>query len=661
MAPSRAMILIYLFTFSLFSPTYAQKVVPKSPPSPPLDDLAPAPAPSSDLCNGIWLSYTYLSGKKIHPVKKLPKQPYSFKSELTILNNDEVALKSWMVFVGFQHGELLVSASNVVLNNGSSLPGFVDEGAVFSGYPMANLKTAIQTAGALDQMSVTVEFEGTQFGVKPPKVPLPHNISLANDGYICPKPVKEGNVTLNTCCTRDPDYKPKMTVKDEFLPRQNGDLTIMYDVTKSYEGSYWAQVTMTNHNQLGRLDYWKLSWNWMNDEFIKDMKGAYPDVVDANDCMNGPQSVQYQGLDWSTVLNCYRRPTIVDLPPQYANDTTLGKIPNCCRNGTILPPGMDESKSVSSFLIQVNKMPPQMNQSVVEPPQNWQIKGILNPTYTCGPPVRVSPSEFPSANGLPINTTVFASWQVVCNITKPKNTPPKCCVSFSSYFNDSIVPCKTCACGCPKNTGKTCSTTAPAMFLPPEAQLIPFDNRTKLSVAWAQLNHRPIPNPLPCSDNCGVSINWHLFTDFNKGWSARVTIFNWEETIFADWFVAAEMKNAAAGFQKAYSFNGTVMGDDNTTIFMQGIEGLNYLMGETNGTKISDPRVPGKQQSVLSFTKKPTPGIRVAERDGFPTKFYFNGEECSLPSILPINSGYRKGPLTLIPVLIAILVLFFIQ
>lgn len=470
-----------------------------------------------------------------------------------------------------------------------------------------------------------------------------------------------GNFTLNTCCIRDPDFKSNMTIADEFLPRQKGDLTIMYDVTKSYEGSYWAQVTMTNHNPLGRLDYWQLSWDWMQDEFINNMKGAYPDIVDANDCANGPQAAQYPGLDWSTVLNCQRRPTIIDLPPQYANDTTLGKIPFCCRNGTILPPGMDESKSTSSFLIQVNKMPPKMNQSLIDPPQNWQIKGILNPNYKCGPPVRVSPSEFPSPTGLPVNTTVFASWQVVCNITRPKSVAPKCCVSFSAYFNESIVPCRTCACGCPKNTGQTCSTTAPAMFLPPEAQLIPFDNRTKLALAWAELNHQPIPNPLPCSDNCGVSINWHVSTDYSNGWSARITVFNWEETNFADWFIATELKNAAAGFQKAYSFNGTLMNNVNNTIFMQGLEGLNYLMGETNGTRPLDPRVPGKQQSVLSFTKKLTPGIRVAERDGFPTKVYFNGEECSLPKIIPRSSGYKKGPLTIITIVIAVLVLIFIE
>ncbi|KAL2921219.1 COBRA-like protein 7, partial [Bienertia sinuspersici] len=641
-----------ILLFSLLSLSSAQPPTPKKP-------------PSSDTCNGIWLTYTYGSGNKLHPYLKTPsKQPYTFKSTLTILNNDDVELKSWRVYVGFHHDEILVSASNAVTADGSSLPAKVGEdGAVFAGYPQSDIKTGIQTAGDLKQTSVKVEFEGTQFGVAPPNAPLPINITLVNDGYVCPPSSKSGNFTLNTCCERDPDFKSNMTIKsDKFLPRKKGDLTIMYDVTKSYEGSYWAQVTMTNHNPLGRLDYWKLNWDWMQDEFIVAMKGAHPDIIDANDCVNGPQAAQYPGLDWSTVMNCERRPTIIDLPLQFANNTELGKIPFCCRNGTILPESMDETQSVSSFLIQVNKMPPNMNKSLIEPPQNWQISGVLNPTYKCGPPVRVSPSEVPSPNGVPVNVTVFASWQVVCNITKPKNVAPKCCVSFSSYVNESIIPCKTCACGCPDKTSQTCSTTAPAMFIPPEAQLIPFENRTRLSLAWAAINHRAVPNPLPCSDNCGVSINWHVSTDYNKGWSARVTLFNWGETEFADWFVAAELKNAAPGFEKAYSFNGTLMTDVKNTIFMQGLEGLNYLMGETNGTKPSDPRIPGKQQSVLSFTKKPTPGVKIIERDGFPTKVYFNGEECSLPEIIPIKSGgYKKGPLTVISALIVTLVLFIIE
>ncbi|KAJ7955179.1 COBRA-like protein [Quillaja saponaria] len=620
-----------------------------------------APAPASNVCNGVFLSYVYTGGQKLPPnFKSDPgKQPYRFESMLTVLNNGLDDLKAWRVYVGFQHHEYLVSASNAVLSDGTSFPAGVGNGTVFSGYPATDLKTAIETAGDLTQMQVQIKLLGTQFGVASPNVPMPSNITLANDGFLCPKPTAPGKSEMHVCCTKDANFITNITVDDVFLPRQNGDLTIMYDVVKTYDSSYWADVTISNHNPLGRLDSWKLSWDWMRNEFINTMKGAYPYVVDSSDCIFGGQGTYYKDLDFSSVLNCEKRPTIIDLPPTKANDSDVGRIPFCCRNGTILPPSMDPSKSTARFQIQVFKMPPDLNRSQLTPPQNWRINGTHNPDYKCGPPVRVSPSHFPDLTGLPSNTTAVASWQVVCNITKDKGTTPKCCVSFSAYYNDSVIPCKTCACGCPRNTDRTCSTTKPAMLLPPEAILVPFANRSKMAKAWADLKHLPLPNPMPCDDSCGVTINWHLYTDYRRGWSARVTLFNWDETNFPDWFAAVQLDKATVGFEKTYSFNGSTLSLEgkNNTVFMQGLPGLNYLVAETVGANPQkDPRVPGKLQSVLSFTKKNTPGINVAGRDGFPTKVFFNGEECSLPSVYP-TSADRKVSASALSVVLAVLVL----
>ncbi|XP_076944352.1 COBRA-like protein 7 [Bidens hawaiensis] len=605
---------------------------------------AQPPPPASDSCNGIFLSYTYTSGSKLPPDQPT-NQPYRFESTLRILNNAAEELKSWRVFVGFQHDEYLVSASNAVVADGSvSIPGRVGNGTVFAGFPNADLKTAIETAGDVNQMSVRVDLVGTQFGVGAPDVPMPRNISLVNDGFVCPRPTMQGTRVMNVCCTKDPNAVTNDTVADEFLRRQTGDLTIMYDVIRTYESSYWAEVTIENHSPLGRLDNWNLTWDWMRDEFINDIKGAHPYTRDSTQCIFGPQGAFYHKLDFSNVLNCERRPTIIDLPLEMTNNTKWGMIPFCCRNGTILAPTMDPSKSKSAFQLEVYKMPPDLNRSELVPPQNFKISGRLNPDYKCGPPVRVSPSVFPDPSGLPGSTAV-SSWQVVCNITQAKGSSPRCCVSFSAYFNESIIPCPTCACGCPSGTGsRTCSTTAPAMFLPAQALLVPFENRTALSTAWASIQRRTIPNPLPCGDNCGVSLNWHLLTDYRGGWTARITLFNWDETSFADWFVAMEMDKSAPGFEKAYSFNASALelNGVNDTIFMQGLPGLNYLVGEVDGNNPKkDPRVPGKQQSVISFTKKLTPGINVAGGDGFPTKVFFNGEECALPRVLPTSGSFR--------------------
>lgn len=94
--------------------------------------------------------------------------------------------------MGFQHDEYLVSASNAVLSDGTTLPAKVGNGTVFAGYPMSDLKTAIETAGDSTQMQVQVNLVGTQFGVASPGVPLPSNISLANDGFICNKVAGQG-------------------------------------------------------------------------------------------------------------------------------------------------------------------------------------------------------------------------------------------------------------------------------------------------------------------------------------------------------------------------------------------------------------------------------------------------------------------------------------
>lgn len=160
-----------------------------------------------------------------------------------------------------------------------------------------------------------------------------------------------------------------MTNSTSFLPRDSGDITIAYDVIQSYPSSYLAQVTIENRNPLGRLDHWQLSWEWERHEFIHSMKGAYPAVIDASDCIFGRQGQFYtDSLDFSKALSCKRKPTIVDLPPWRFNDTDLGGIPHCCRNGTILSPEMDLEKVVSSFQLQVSKIPRDLNRSILFPP-----------------------------------------------------------------------------------------------------------------------------------------------------------------------------------------------------------------------------------------------------------------------------------------------------
>ncbi|KAJ7948473.1 COBRA-like protein [Quillaja saponaria] len=435
-----------------------------------------------------------------------------------------------------------------------SLPA-VGNGTTLAGNPMTDLKTSIETAGDFNQIQVRMEFSGTQFGLKPSATPMPKTIRLENDGFKCPAPRIRGKTYMHVCCKKDPKYKVKKPIKTKFFPRQNGDLSLTYDILQAYTDNYQAQVTIDNNHPLGRLDHWNLTWEWMRGEFIYNMRGAYTHKKDPSECIYGPAGKYYQDFDFSKVMNCAKKPIIADLPPDRAEDKDVGKLPYCCKNGTILPKLMDESKA------------------------------------RCSPPIRVDPTEFPDPSGLDTTTSAIASWQIICNITRPKPKAARCCVSFSAFYNDSVIPS---------------------------------------SIGTLQLTKRP-------------------------GWTARITLFNWEEFNFENWFTALQFKKASRGYENVYSFNGTMLPELNRTIFMQGLKGLNYLMGETNGTHTYDPRVPGKQQSVISFTKKNMKDFQI-QRDGFPSKVFFNGEECALPTTLPrVSSGHKSRLSSMAVIFIAIL------
>lgn len=171
---------------------------------------------------------------------------------------------------------------------------------------------------------------------------------------------------------------------------------------------------------------------------------------------------------------------------------------------------------------------------------------------------------------------------------------PKHHVSFSGFYNDSIVPCTTCAYGCPKNPQPICSATSTALLHLYSALTLAPVNRLNQIVAWAGVQHEALPDPLPCQDYCGVSIDWHIISDCTDGWSAHMTIFDWSNQTFPDWFPAIELEKAFSGFQQAYSFNATAIPDMNNTILVEDLPGLNYLISAQNFSA-------GELQSVLDW------------------------------------------------------------
>ncbi|KAH0751413.1 hypothetical protein KY285_004561 [Solanum tuberosum] len=620
-----------------------------------------AAPPAQENCDGVFVTYAFDNREREYPfVKNVTAQAWAFTSMLTVINTGLFELKSWKVQVGFQHNEVLISTDGAVAMGGDGFPVKTGKnGTVLAGFPQADLKTAIDTAGDFTQMAAQVKIKGTQFGVPTKSTPMPKSINLLNDGYKCPAP-KKFKTFMQMCCKKDPKFKPKNT-SIKFMERQNGDLSFTYDVLSAFENKYQAQVTIDNISPLGRLDRWNLTWEWMRNEFIYSMKGAYTHKKDPSECIYGPQGQYYKDFDFSVVMSCQKKPVISDLPPEMENNDKLGKLPFCCKNGALLPTTMNGTKARSIFQMEVFKLPPDMNRTALYPPQNWKIEGRVNPSYKCGPPIRVDPTGFPDPSKIGITLNAVASWQITCNISRPQPKQAKCCVSFSAFYTDSVVPCNTCACGC-EQTSK-CDGNAKPLPLPAQALLVPFQDREKLAKEWNRIKHLgAMPNKLPCPDNCGVSINWHLESNYKTGWTARMTLFNWGNDPFVDWFTAVQMKkNIGDGYENVYSFNGTKLPQRTNTIFMQGLKGLTYLVGQVNGTNPNkDPKVPGKQQSVISFLKKNTPNVNIEGGDGFPSKVIFNGEECALPPNFPKSHAAFKSQVGLLPAVLLVLLTFLL-
>ncbi|XP_033148896.1 COBRA-like protein 11 [Brassica rapa] len=640
---------LLLFTTFSFAQDYGEDVEKKD-----------TPPPGLARCNGVYMSYNSGGREKLYPrTKNATAQAWSFKATAMIVNTGIEEVKGWEMFVGYRHREIIVSATGAVSSDGD-FPYDASNGTTFIGSPNTDLKTSIETAGDYTKISTNIEITGTLFGGRGTATPLPRSIKLVNDGWQCPAATSKGG-TMQVCCKRNPKFKAKKKTKTKFTPRRHGDLNIIYDVLQAYTSNYMAQVTIDNDSPLGRLDHWNLTWEWMRGEFIHSLRGAYSAEKNPSECLHSKAGQFYGDLDFSQVATCQKKPIIKDLPAERKEDKLIGMLPFCCKNGTLLPALMDASKSRAIFQLQVYKVPPDQNRTAFFPPQHWKIDGIVNPQYKCGPPVRVDPTGFPDPSGLQATTYAFATWQVICNITKPKPKAARCCVSYSAFYNDSAIPCNTCACGCGDIDTDTCNANARQLLLPPDSLLVPFENRTLKAKVWAKRKHLAFPKKLPCPDNCGISLNWHVNSDYADGWSARVTVFNWGANAVEDWFAAVDLGKAGLGYENVYSFNGSRVPPKNQTIFFQGVRGMNFLIGLTNGTHPGrDPKVPGKMQSVISF-KKHLGTLNIPRGDGFPKRVFFNGEECELPKFFPKkSSGKRLSGIGFFPSILLVITTFLV-
>ncbi|CAI9770132.1 unnamed protein product [Fraxinus pennsylvanica] len=371
----------------------------------------------------------------------------------------------------------------------------------------------------------------------------------------------------------------------------NGNITIKWDVLQANGGTEDVTVSIINYQLFRHIEYpgWKLSWAWPGNEVIWNIVGA--EATEQGNCSAfGGGKLPHC---------CEKEPVIIDLLP----GTPYNKqVANCCKGGVVSSMTQDPEKYISAFQMNVGSSDTKGSGPGI--PVNFTL-GLQG--YTCGEPFQVPPTKFSEDQGRR-RTQALATWNVTCSYSQFRaSAAPTCCVSFSAFYNDTIIPCQDCSCAC--QTGAKC---VKAGDLPPVLQL----------------QHNEPPQPLlQCSDDmCPIRVHWHVMQSYREYWRVKITVTNLNYVKnYSQWNLVVLHPNLQS-VTRVFSFNYKPLnqyGNINDTGMFYGIQHYNDMLLQAG--------VNGNVQTEMLLHKDP--GI-FSFREGwaFPRKISFNGGQCVLPS-----------------------------
>ncbi|KAL9231527.1 hypothetical protein vseg_006748 [Gypsophila vaccaria] len=379
----------------------------------------------------------------------------------------------------------------------------------------------------------------------------------------------------------------------------NGNITIKWDVVQWTADGYVATVTMFNFQQYRHIQApgWTLGWTWAKKEVIWSMVGAQ--ATEQGDCSKFKANLPHC---------CKKTPTIVDLLPGTPYNQQFN---NCCRGGVINSWAQDPATAVSAFQVSVGQSG--TTNKTVKVPRNFTLQGP-GPGYTCGPAKTGKPTQFTTSDKRR-TTQALMTWNVTCTYSQflAKKTPT-CCVSLSSFYNETIVPCPTCACGCQNNItqpGSCVEANSPYL-----ASAVSAGGSKSGNVA-------PL---VQCTNHmCPVRIHWHVKVNYKEYWRVKVTITNFNYRMnYTQWNLVMQHPNFD-NLTQAFSFNykGLTPYDGlNDTGMLWGEKFYNDLLMQAGPL--------GNAQSELLFQKDKTT-FTFEKGWAFPRRVYFNGDNCVMP------------------------------
>ncbi|KAL2499847.1 Protein COBRA [Abeliophyllum distichum] len=378
----------------------------------------------------------------------------------------------------------------------------------------------------------------------------------------------------------------------------NGNITIKWDIISWTADGYLAVVTIFNFQQYRHIQApgWTLGWTWAKKEVIWSMMGGQ--TTEQGDCSRFKGNIPHC---------CKKDPTVVDLLPGTPYNQ---QIANCCKGGVINSWVQDPANAASSFQLSVGAAG--TTNKTVRVPKNFTLKAP-GPGYTCGPAKVGKPTRFVSPDGRRA-TQAMMTWNVTCTYSQfLAQKTPTCCVSLSSFYNDTIVPCPTCTCGCQNNITPPGSCVNPDM--PHLASVVSSDNEKN--------NYSPI---VQCTSHmCPIRVHWHVKLNYKDYWRVKVTITNFNYRMnYTQWNLVVQHPNFD-NLTQIFSFNYkplTPYDKINDTAMLWGVKFYNDLLMQAGPL--------GNVQSELLFRKDKST-FTFDKGWAFPRRIYFNGDNCVMP------------------------------
>ncbi|EOY03771.1 COBRA-like protein 1 precursor [Theobroma cacao] len=376
----------------------------------------------------------------------------------------------------------------------------------------------------------------------------------------------------------------------------NGNITIKWDIMSWTPDGYVAVVTIYNFQQYRHIQSpgWTLGWKWAKKEVIWGMMGGQ--TTEQGDCSRFKGNIPHC---------CKKDPTVVDLLPGTPYNQ---QIANCCKGGVLNSWVQDPAAAASSFQVSVGQAG--TTNKTVRVPKNFTLKAP-GPGYTCGPAKIVKPSRFVSPDKRRV-TQALMTWNVTCTYSQfLAQKTPTCCVSLSSFYNDTIVPCPQCSCGCQ-------NTSQPGSCLDPEtphiASVIPSTGKNSYTPLVQCTSHM-----------CPVRIHWHVKLNYKEYWRVKISITNFNYNMnYTLWNLVVQHPNFD-NLTQIFSFNYksiTPYAAINDTAMLWGVKFYNDLLSQAGPL--------GNVQSELLFRKDKST-FTFEKGWAFPRRIYFNGDICVMP------------------------------